>query len=191
MKGKIVESTGSFGYFNLGKIDISFCIHPQKCLSLMTNDMHDLSLISKARFCTYDQRDCENVVLRQYLYFFFRHWYSVSSHSLLSPFQETVICCYSLTSLPVKLIEGWHSLSVERKDSAPATSGMAVIVSSTYLRYKLGSLLSLSSFSSSEHKNALAIRGPNAENPLPHRLFFRIDCLQIGIASPLLRVGEV
>ena len=115
MKGKIVESTGSFGYFNLEKIDLSFYIHPQKCLSLMTNDMYDLSLFSKARFCTYDQRDCENVVVRQYLYVFFRHWYSVSSHSLLSPFQETVICCYSLTSLPVKLIERWHSLCVERK----------------------------------------------------------------------------
>ena len=40
---------------------------------------------------------------------------------------------------------------------------MAVMVSSTYLLYRLGSLLSLASFSSSEHKNALALRGPNGE----------------------------
>lgn len=65
MKGKIVESTGSFGYFNLEKIDLSFYIHPQKCLSLMTNDMYDLSLFSKARFCTYDQLDYENVKIQQ------------------------------------------------------------------------------------------------------------------------------
>ena len=67
MKDKIVESTSSFGYFSLEKIDLNVYIQPQKVLSLMTNDMHDIPLFSKARFCTYNQRGCENVEVSQYL----------------------------------------------------------------------------------------------------------------------------
>ena len=70
MKDKIVESTSSFGSFSLEKIDLNF-LHqnflPQKVLSLRTDDMHDLPLFSKARFCTYDQRGCESVEVSQYL----------------------------------------------------------------------------------------------------------------------------
>ena len=45
IKDKIAESSGSFGYFSLEKIDLSFYVHPQKVLSLMTEDMRYLPLL--------------------------------------------------------------------------------------------------------------------------------------------------
>lgn len=67
MKDEIVESTSLFGYYSLEKIALS-SLHSASKSSFVDDRRYARStIVLKSEVCTYDQRDCENLEVSQYL----------------------------------------------------------------------------------------------------------------------------